>query len=99
MIMQPNLKKLLKHMEQIEAKEVKIIGENEDIIIENPRVFRVNMMGQEVFQITGTSKVEERIKEEDVKLVMEKTNKPKEEVIKKLKENKGDIAKTILDFT
>ena len=97
--MQPNLKKLLKHMEQIEAKEVRIVGENEDIIIENPRVFRVNMMGQEVFQITGNPKVEEKVKEEDVKLVMEKTGKSKEEVIKKLKENKGDIAKTILDLT
>ena len=97
--MQPNLKKLLKHMEQIEAKEVRIVGENEDVIIENPRVFRVNMMGQEVFQITGNPKVEEKVKEEDVKLVMEKTGKSKEEVIKKLKENKGDIAKTILDLT
>ena len=97
--MQPNLKKLLKHMEQIEAKEVKIIGENEDIIIEDPKVFRVNMMGQEVFQITGNPKVEEKIKKEDVNLVIEKTGKDREEVIKKLKENKGDIAKTILDLT
>ena len=97
--MQPNLKKLLKHMEQVEAKEVRIVGETEDIIIENPRVFRVNMMGQEVFQITGNPKVEEKVKEEDVKLVMEKTGKDREEVIKKLKENKGDIAKTILDLT
>ena len=97
--MQPNLKKLLKHMEQIEAKEVRIVGEDQDIVIDDPRVFRVNMMGQEVFQITGNPRIEEKFKEEDVKLVMEKTGKDREEVIKKLKENKGDIAKTILDLT
>ncbi len=98
-MIQPNLKKLLKHMEEINASKVEIYSKGKKIVIDNPKVFRINMMGQEVFQITGNVREEEEINEEDIKLIMEKTGRDRETVIKKLKENEGDIAKTIVDLT
>ena len=102
MMMTPDLKKLLKQTKQVEADRVEIISKNRKIIIDHPQVLQLKVMNQNVYQITGGEvKVEEilEFKEEDIKLIMEQTGKSKEEVITKLKENKGDIAQTIVDLT
>lgn len=61
------------------------------------------MQGQEQFQISGDIKEEsreEKIKEDDIKMIQEKTGiKDKNKIIQKLKENNGDIAQTILDLS
>ncbi len=101
MMMTPDLKKLLKQTKQIEADRVEIISKNRKIVIEHPQVLQLKVMDQNVYQVTGEPRVEEilEFKEEDIKLIMEQTGKSKEEVIEKLKENKGDIAQTIVDLT
>ncbi len=102
MMMTPDLKKLLKQTKQIDADRVEIISKNRKIVIEHPQVLQLKVMDQNVYQITGGNvKVEEilEFKEEDIKLIMEQTGKSKEEVLKKLKENNGDIAQTIVDLT
>lgn len=94
------LKKLMKDVEKIDADRVIIEGERR-IIIENPDVMKINMMGKETFQIMGDSREEEMqetFSEGDVALIKEKTGKSEEEVIETLKENSGDIAKTIMDL-
>ncbi len=94
------LKKLMKDVEKIDADRVIIEGERR-IIIENPDVTKINMMGKETFQIMGDSReeeIQETFSEGDVALIKEKTGKSEEEVIETLKENSGDIAKTIMDL-
>ena len=88
---------------EIPAKEVIIKGEETDIIITNPQVSKVNMMGQETFQIVGN--IEERaastepdISEDDIKTVMEQANCPEEEAKSAIKANKGDLAAAILSI-
>ena len=53
-------------------------------------------MGQETLQITG--KIEELINEDDIKTVMEQAECSKEEAVKALKDNNGDLAAAILSL-
>jgi nascent polypeptide-associated complex subunit alpha len=83
----------------LDAKRVIIELEDENIIIDEPSVTKINMQGQETFQISGESRVETRegYSEEDVAMVVEKTGASKEEVIEFLKEN-NDIAAAIIEL-
>lgn len=98
--MKSMMKKLGMKQEQIEASEVLIKCEDKELIVKNPQVMKVNVMGQDSLQITG--EIEERssssIKEEDISTVIEQTQCNKEEAIKALEENDGDIAKAILSL-
>ncbi|MBI2128945.1 nascent polypeptide-associated complex protein [Candidatus Woesearchaeota archaeon] len=97
--MQQAMKKLGMKQEEIEATEVIIKCEDKDIVITNPSVQKVNMMGQESFQISGTANEMEKgidISEDDVKTVMEQANVDEESAKKALKESNGDIAEAIL---
>ncbi len=95
------LQKMMKNVEDIPAERVIIEGPKR-IIIENPKIMKLNVMGQETFQIIGEAH-EEELKEslftdEDVHLVMEQTGKNEDEVKEALIKNEGDIAKTILEL-
>ncbi len=93
-----DVRRLLKNAKQINAKRVIIECEGENLVINNPQIVFMNLMGQEVYQIVGKAvkeKKEVEISEEDVKLLMEKSGKSKEEVIKALKESNGDLAEAL----
>lgn len=95
------IEKAMKRMgiqsQEIEAEEVIIKCSDKEIVITNPQVSKVNMMGQDSFQIVG--EVSERsgggISEDDVKMVMDQTGCSEEEARKSLEET-GDIAESIL---
>ena len=89
------MKKLGMKQENIEASEVIIKGKK-TLVIKNPEVIKMNIMGQETFQITGN--VEESFNEEDIKMVMGQANCSKEQAINALKENNGNIAEAILSL-
>ena len=93
------IKKLMKGMENIPAERVIIEGPKR-IIIENPQVMKINMMGQETFQIIGSAREETapEISKDDVELVASQTGKDESEVRKSLEKNGGDIARTILEL-
>jgi nascent polypeptide-associated complex subunit alpha len=88
---------------EIDAKEVIIRCEDKDIIIQNPNVSKVNMMGQETYQIMGKAIEKERsqeltISEDDIHIVMEQTNASKEKAKKAISDNNGDLAAAILSL-
>ena len=77
------MKKMGIKQEEIEASQVIIKTAEADLVINNPSVQKVNMMGQETFQIAG--EIEEQaiseepeINEEDVNTVIEQTGVEKE---------------------
>ena len=85
-------------IKQEEIPTLRVIIEKEDgkTIIENPNVQKVVMQGQESWQITGEAREEkEAFSEQDIKMVMEKTGKSRDEVESSLKET-GDLAEAIL---
>ncbi len=93
--MQKAMKKLGIQQEEIPALEVIIKTQKGTLLIKNPQVTKVNMMGQESFQISGDI-VEESISEEDITMVMEQAGVSREKAKKALEEHKGDLAETIL---
>jgi len=84
-------------METVDAEEVIIKTKDKDIIISNPQVSKVNMMGQETFQITGSvsEKSKQEFSEEDIKIIIEKTGVSEEEAKNALKET-GSVAEAII---
>ena len=95
--MQAMMKQLGIKQEDIEAERVIIEKPDGNIIIENPQITKVNMQGQETFQITGNIKEEDNT-EQDIQQIIEKTGKNKEEAEKALNEANGDLAEAILSL-
>lgn len=98
--MQAMMKQLGIKQEEIDAKRVIIEKDDGNIVIENPSVQKINMKGQESWQITGEVHEEEvGVREEDVKLIMEKTGASEEGVRSVLEEVNGDIAEAIVKLS
>lgn len=99
--MQQMMKKMGIQQQEIGATEVIIKTDDSEIVIVNPQVSKVNMMGQETFQVVGESHVRERdstpeIDEDDVKQVMEQCSCSEEEARDALTKKGGDLAAAIL---
>lgn len=99
--MQGMMKKMGIAQEEIDAVRVVIECDDRNIIIENPSVMKIKMQGNESFQISGEVSEEESsgFSEEDIKMVMEKTGKSKEDVVEALEKNEGDIAQAIVELS
>lgn len=100
-MMQQAMRQMGIKQEELDALEVVIRLKDKDLIITNPHVAKVNMMGQESFQISGTIKEHARslkveISEEDVKTVMEQAGVDAKKAKKALETSNGDIAEAIL---
>jgi len=100
---QQMMKKMGMQQQDIDAVEVIIKTEDKEIIISNPSVAKVNMMGQETFQISGN--IEERatssepeINDDDIKTVAEQASVSEEDAKKALEESSGDLAAAILSL-
>ena len=101
--MQKAMKRLGIKQEEIDANEVIIKTNNNEIVIKNPQVSKVNMMGQETFQVIGQPiereiSSEPEINQDDIKTVMEQTGVTEEEAKEAIQKNDGDLAKTIISL-
>jgi nascent polypeptide-associated complex subunit alpha len=92
------MKKMGVKQEKIDAIEVIIKTSDKTLVIRDPDVTKVNMMGQESLQITGTIEEESSISEDDVNTVAEQAGVSKEEAREALERNNGDLAETILEL-
>lgn len=101
--MQQMMRKMGIQQTEINATEVIIKTADKEIIITNPSVAKVNMMGQETFQISGEINERNRsaspdISEEDIKTVMEQANVSHAAAKQALAEAHGDLAEAILNL-
>lgn len=82
----------------IDAVEVVIKTRDKEIVISNPQVSRVNMMGQDSWQVTGeaSERMPEPFTEDDINLVASQTGVPPSEARSALAELHGDIAAAIM---
>lgn len=88
---------------EIDAVEVIIRTHEKELVILNPQVSKVNMMGQETIQIIGDIQEREiettpEISEDDVKTVMEQANVSEEQAKEAIEQNDGDLAAAIISF-
>ncbi len=93
------MKRMGINIKELKAKRVIIETEDKEYVFNNPIVNVMEMKGERTYQITGKVEVKEKIREEDVALVMEKTGKSREEAAKALEEADGDIAQAILNLS
>ena len=97
--MRQAMKRMGIQQEDLEVKEIIMKLEDKELIFKNPQVAKVNMMGQETYQVVGEAEereIKEEISEEDIKTVMEQAKVSKEEAEKALNEYEGDLAEAIL---
>ena len=103
--MQKAMKKLGMKQEEIDAIAVVIRTKTEDIIIRNPSVQKIDMMGQASYQISGIEEIRQNddeeeieISDDDIETVSLQANVSKEDAKNALIENKGDLAGAILSL-
>jgi len=86
--------------QDIDAEQVIIKCKDKEIIINNPQVAKINLMGQQTIQIVGD--IEERslekFNEDDVKTVMEQAEVNEDEAREALEKSNGDLAEAILSL-
>ena len=90
------MKKLGIKQQEIDSYEVVIKTKEKNLIIKNPQVVKINMSGQESFQITGDAEEESNILDALGSALSADENVSKEAARKALEENNGDLADTIL---
>lgn len=96
--MQKMMQRMGMQQQEVEASEVIIRTSEKDFVFRQPNVSKVNVMGQETWQIVG--KAEERARQsftdEDVKTVMEQAHVAEERAREALNASKGDLAEAIM---
>lgn len=92
------MKKMGIKQEEIDAYEVVIKTTDKNIVIRNPSVQKVNMMGENSFQISGQVSEESAIKEDDINTVMEQASCSKEKALAALEKSNGDLAEAIMSL-
>ncbi|HID26035.1 MAG TPA: nascent polypeptide-associated complex protein [Thermoplasmata archaeon] len=97
------MKQLGINVREIENVErVVIQTRDRDYIFEDAEVTVMDAQGQKTYQLVGTPRIvekKEKIPEEDIALVMEKTGKTREEARRALEKSNGDIAEAIVKLT
>ncbi|MAG01889.1 nascent polypeptide-associated complex protein [Candidatus Pacearchaeota archaeon] len=105
--MQAMMKQLGMSQEEIDAKRVVIETEGKNIVINNPQIVKINMQGQENFQISGDvsegddedEEIQEEDKtEEDIKTLMEKAHCLEEEARLALEKASGDLTEALISL-
>jgi nascent polypeptide-associated complex subunit alpha len=101
--MQQAMKRMGIQQQEIDATEVIIRTADKEIVITNPQVSKINMMGQQTYQIVGEEHEREistapSISEEDIKTVAEQANVELDAAKKALEKANGDIAQAIIDL-
>jgi nascent polypeptide-associated complex subunit alpha len=102
--MQDMMKKMGMQQVPVPAEQVIIRTATKDIIISNPDVMRVTVMGQQTWQISGQASEQSRSvayvpAADDVETVMQQANASKADATKALEETNGDIAEAILKLS
>lgn len=97
------MKKMGIQQVEVPATRVIIEGPQKTLVIENPSVSKVNMMGQTTYQVVGEEKEEAadstpEVGDDDVDTVVEQTGCSSEEAKQKIIEKNGDLAAAIMDL-
>lgn len=90
--------------QEVDADVVIIRSSTKEIVIHQPQVTKVNMMGQETYQVVGQSEEHDidtkpEVSEEDIRTVMEQAGVSKEAAKEALEKSSGDLAAAILSLS
>lgn len=102
--MKQAMKKMGIAQEDIEATEVIIRTPDREIVITEPAVAKIKMMGEETFQISGNITERELsnkpdISDDDIETVMKQANVGYDEAKGAIEANEGDLAEAIISLS
>ncbi|MCF7865847.1 nascent polypeptide-associated complex protein [Candidatus Woesearchaeota archaeon] len=102
--MQQAMKRMGIKQIDFEAIEVIIRTPEKEIVISDPSIQKVNMMGNWSYQISGEEterslNTTPEINEEDIKTVMQQANCTEEQAKQAIEESKGDLAEAIMKLS
>lgn len=101
--MQQAMKRMGIQQQEIDATEVIIKTADKEIVITDPQVSKVNMMGQQTYQVVGEAHEREldttpEINEDDIKTIVDQAGVNEEKAKEALEKTKGDLAQAIMDL-
>lgn len=101
--MQQMMRKMGIAQVEIDATEVIIRTPEKEIVITNPSVSKVNMMGQQTYQVVGEEherslSVQPEISDDDVKTVMEQAGVDEATAKEAIDKAEGDLARAIMNL-
>ena len=96
--MQKMMSRMGMQQQEVDASEVIIRTPEKELVFVKPQVSKINVMGQETWQIIGKAQERERetFSADDVRTVMEQAGTSEEKAREALKESSGDLAEAIL---
>ncbi|PLW80617.1 nascent polypeptide-associated complex protein [Candidatus Woesearchaeota archaeon] len=102
--MQQMMKKMGIQQQEIDAVQVIIRTEDKEIVLDNPQVSKVNMMGQKTWQIVGDEyerslDTTPDINEEDIQTIIDQTGVSEGKAKEALEETNGDLAEAIMKLS
>ncbi len=97
--MQQMMKQMGMDMDEIKADKVEIHVGDKKMVFKDPEVNKIDMQGQEMFQLVGNYTEEETnsVSEDDIELVMQKTDCSEEEA-KKALQDAEDVAEAVMQL-
>ena len=98
--MQQMMKQMGMDMDELDADKVEIHIGDKKLVFDNPGVNKIDMQGQEMFQLQGNyteEKVDTGPDQEDIELVQEKTDCSEEEARDAL-QDAGDVAEAVMQL-
>ncbi len=101
--MKQMMKKVGMQQDELDVVQVVFKLRDRELVIDNPSVSKINMMGQETFQVGGEVREQSLdtmpdISEEDIQTVVDQTQCSVEEAKKALDESEGDLAVAIMSL-
>ncbi|MFB6203985.1 MAG: nascent polypeptide-associated complex protein [Candidatus Nanohaloarchaea archaeon] len=84
-------------MEEIDADRVEVKIGDRKLVFEDPDLSKLDVQGNEIFQLKGVYEEQEDISQEDVELVVEKTGASEEEAREALKDSE-DVADAVMSL-
>ncbi len=92
------MKQMGMDMEEFDAEKVEVhLSNGKKLVFNTPELSKIEAQGQEIFQLQGNYNEETSIPEEDIELVMEKTEASREEAENAL-ESEGDVAGAVMSL-
>ena len=92
------MKQMGMDMEEIDAEKVEVhLSNGKKLVFSAPEISKIKAQGKEIFQLQGNYTEETGVPEEDIELVMEKTEASREEAESALKEE-GDVAGAVMSL-
>jgi len=98
--MQQMMKQMGVDMEEINADKVEVHVGDKKMVFNSPEISKIDAQGQEMFQLQGNYTEEQKDtgpEEDDIELVMEKTEASREEAEQAL-ENSDDVAEAVMEL-